>query len=100
MKQSERITWDGYDYKQASLDAICFQTTDSQWRHKILSQKMTLQEAIDWVRTNVHTRMKNKKLEDVTGGNGNGNGDEGLNRVGDGCDKCGFDQHRSGKCPA
>ena len=38
-KQAERIMWDGYDWKQAALDAICFQTTDSQWRHKILSKK-------------------------------------------------------------
>lgn len=30
MKLSEQITWDGNDWKQAALDAICFQTSDSQ----------------------------------------------------------------------
>ena len=99
-KQSERIIWQGYDWKQAALDAICFQTNDSQWRHKILSQKMTLQEAIDWGRTNVHTRVKTKKLETTTGGNGNGNKDKSIGRVTAGCNKCGFDTHRTGKCPA
>ena len=59
-KQAERITWEGYDWKQAALDAICFQTKDNQRRHKILSQKMSLQDAIDWGRTNVHTKFKNK----------------------------------------
>ena len=29
-KQAERIIWEGYDWKQAALDAICFQTSDSQ----------------------------------------------------------------------
>ena len=48
IKQSERIEWDDYDAKQAALDAICFQTTDMKWRHKILRERLTLQEAIDY----------------------------------------------------
>ena len=32
-KQAERILWDGYNWKQAALDAIYFQTSDSHWRH-------------------------------------------------------------------
>ena len=49
---------------------------------------------------NVHTRVKNKKMESVTGGNGNGHNDESLGRVTDGFSKCGFDTHRKGKCSA
>ena len=97
-KQAKRVTWEGYNWEAAMLDAICFQTSDSQWRHKILSQKMTLQEAIDWGRTNLHTKVKNKKMESATGGNGS-NG-ESVGRVTAGCSKCGFDTHRTGKCPA
>ena len=62
-KQAERINWDGYDAETAELDAICFQTMDGQWRHKIMSQKMSLQDAIDYGHTSVHTKVKNKKLE-------------------------------------
>ena len=65
-KQAERIDFVMYDRDQAILDGA--------WRHKILSQKMTLQQAIDVGRTNVHTIVKNKKIETVThNGNGNGN---------------------------
>ena len=53
------------------MDAMCFLTTDGQWRHMIMSQKMTLQDAIDYGRTSVYSKVKNKKLEEVTT-NGNG----------------------------
>ena len=102
-KQVERINWDEYDAEQAALDAICFQTTDGKWRHKILSEKLTLQEAIDYGRTSAHTRIKTKKLEDTTNGKST---EESLSRLnnskgtGNGCKNCGFDSHMSGKCPA
>ena len=103
VKQGERINWDDYKMEQAVLDAICFQTTDMKWRHKILSEKLTLQEAIDYGRTSLHTRTKTKKLEDATNGKTQ---EESLGRVNRGkgaanpCKKCGFDSHMSGKCPA
>merc|ERR1712080_519209 len=84
-------------------DAICFQTTDPKWRHKILSERLTLQEAIDYGRTSLHTRAKAKKIEEVTNGKtqedslGRVNSSKGSTK---GCRKCGFDSHMSGKCPA
>ena len=95
-KQTERIDWNDYD-------TICFQTTDSKWRQKILSERLTLQQAIDYGRTSIHTRAKTKKLEDVANGKAQ---EESLGRVGNAkssssaCKKCGFDSHMSGKCPA
>ena len=102
-----RESRDDYDADQAALDAICFQTTDTKGRHKILSERLTLQEAIDYGRTSVHTRIKNKKMEDIANGKGI---EEGVSRVGssntkgdakdNACKKCGFESPMSGKCPA
>ena len=65
-----------------------------------------MQDAINYGRTSVHTRIKNQKMEDVT--NGKGIGGEGVSRLAnskggakdEACKKCGFDTHMSGKCPA
>ena len=117
-KQAERINWDGYNAEAAALDAICFQTTDGQWRHKIMSQKMSLQDAIDYGRTSVHTEVKNKKLGEVTSHtNGNGDREETVGKLAtrrgggkgnqgngggqqkpseDACKKCEYTQHMSG----
>ena len=126
-KQSERIEWGGYGKEQAALDAICFQTSDSTWRHKIMSQKMTLQEAIDWGRTNVHTKVKNKKMEEVTpqgkgeedtreesvgkvssynrrgggrGGRLRGGGQTRGQDTNERCKQCGYEHYPTARCPA
>ena len=58
LKQAKRCTWQDYDEKWATRDAILYQTTDAKLRKMILAENLTFEDTVTWGRTNQQSGRK------------------------------------------
>ena len=62
-KIAKRVDWPSQTEDQAVLDAIMFQTSSDKWREKILAERYTLEEALNYGRVYVFTKEASKMVK-------------------------------------